>query len=91
MKGYDPKTPRIPMALAAVAMTALTMSLLVLAPASAEVDGSVTYLACKTGEGTCAVSCRGQSVQGDVVGEREDSLLPARVEVEARQPGAPLT
>ena len=54
MKGYDPKTPRIPMALAAAVMTALTMSLLVLAPASAEIEGPATYLACRTGSATCA-------------------------------------
>ena len=91
MKGYDPKTPRIPMALAAAVMTALTMSLLVLAPASVEIEGPATYLACRTGSATCAESCRGQSLQGDVVGEREASPMASRAEREPRRPGAPYT
>jgi hypothetical protein len=91
MKRYDPKTPRIPMALAAAVMTALTMSLLVLAPASAEIEGPATYLACRTGSGACAESCRGQSLQGDVVGEREANPTASRAERKPRQPGAPFS
>ena len=91
MKSYDPKIPRIPMAVAAAVMTALTMSLLVLAPASAEIAGPATYIACRAGDGSCADSCRGQPLQGDNGSEREGVSMASHEEGSARQPGAPLT
>ena len=91
MKRYDPRIPRIPMALAAAVMTAITMSLLVLAPASAEIEGPATYVACRGGTADCSDSCRGQPLPGDIVGERDGVTMASHRERSARQRGAPLT
>jgi hypothetical protein len=45
MHNYDPATPRVAIAMSAVAMTALTMSLMVVAPAIIEVDQQESIVA----------------------------------------------
>jgi hypothetical protein len=67
MNRYEPGTPRAAFAIAALALSALTMALLVAAPAS--IEGSTTVLA--TTPAAVAAS------RIDVVGSRQETLTVA--------------